>query len=141
MFPALDISTSGLVAQRVRLDAISGNLANLSSMQRNANGEMEPYQARYAVFETDSQIQTKDGAVGVKVASIETERVEPNYRWQPEHPFAIKDGPKKGYVAYPQVNMTAEFVDALVATRAYEANLGVMELSKNMAQQSLRILG
>jgi flagellar basal-body rod protein FlgC len=141
MFPALDISTSGLVAQRVRLDAISGNLANLSSMQRNPNGEMEPYQARYAVFETDDQIQTKDGAVGVKVASIETEQVEPNYRWQPEHPFAIKDGPKKGYVAYPQVNMTAEFVDALVATRAYEANLGVMELSKNMAQQSLRILG
>jgi flagellar basal-body rod protein FlgC len=141
MFPALDISTSALVAQRVRLDAISGNLANLSSMQRNEKGEMQPYQARYVVFQTDDQIQTKDGAVGVKVASIETEQVEPNYRWQPEHPFAIQDGPKKGYVAYPQVNMTAEMVDALVATRAYEANLGVMELSKNMAQQSLRILG
>jgi flagellar basal-body rod protein FlgC len=141
MFPALDISTSALVAQRVRLDAISGNLANLSSMQRNEKGEMEPYQARYVVFQTDDQIQTKDGAVGVKVASIETEQVQPNYRWQPHHPFAIKEGPKKGYVAYPQVNMTAEFVDALVATRAYEANLGVMELSKNMAQQSLRILG
>ena len=82
-----------------------------------------------------------DGAVGVKVASVETEQVEPNYRWQPEHPYAIKDGPKKGYVAYPQINMTAEMVDALVATRAYEANLGAMELSKNMAQQSLRILG
>ena len=52
-----------------------------------------------------------------------------------------KKGPKKGYVAYPQVNMTAEMVDALVATRAYEANIGAMELSKNMAQQSLRILG
>jgi flagellar basal-body rod protein FlgC len=141
MFPALDISTSALVAQRVRLDAISGNLANLSSMQRNEKGEMQPYQARYVVFQTDDQIQTADGAVGVKVASIETEHVEPNYRWQPEHPFAIQDGPKKGYVAYPQVNMTAEMVDALVATRAYEANLGVMELSKNMAQQSLRILG
>jgi flagellar basal-body rod protein FlgC len=44
-------------------------------------------------------------------------------------------------VAYPNVNMTAEMVDALVATRAYEANIGAMELSKNMAQQSLRILG
>jgi flagellar basal-body rod protein FlgC len=141
MFPALDISTSGLVAQRTRLDAISSNLANLSSMQRNAKGEMEPYQARYVTFQTDDQLQTKDGAVGVKIANIETEQVQPNYRWQPEHPFAIKDGPKKGYVAYPQVNMTAEFVDALVATRAYEANLGVMELTKNMAQQSLRILG
>ncbi|HEX5104482.1 MAG TPA: flagellar basal body rod protein FlgC [Pirellulaceae bacterium] len=141
MFPALDISTSGLVAQRVRLDAISGNIANLSSMARDANGEMQPYQARYVLFQTDESLQTRDGAAGVKVSSIETEQVEPLYRWQPEHPFAIKDGPKKGYVAYPQVNMTAEFVDALVATRAYEANLGVMELSKNMAQQSLRILG
>lgn len=141
MFPALDISTSALVAQRTRLDAISGNLANMSSMQRNEKGEMQPYQARYVVFQTDDQLQTRDGAVGVKVASVETEQVEPNYRWQPEHPFAIKDGPKKGYVAYPQINMTAEFVDAMVATRAYEANLGVMELSKNMAQQSLRILG
>lgn len=141
MFPALDISTSALVAQRTRLDAISGNIANMSSMQRNAKGEMEPFQARYVVFQTDDQLQTRDGAVGVKVASVETEQVQPNYRWQPEHPFAIKDGPKKGYVAYPQINMTAEFVDAMVATRAYEANLGVMELSKNMAQQSLRILG
>jgi len=141
MFPALDISTSALVAQRTRLDAISGNLANMSSMQRNAKGEMEPFQARYVVFQTDDQLQTRDGAVGVKVASVETEQVQPNYRWQPEHPFAIKDGPKKGYIAYPQINMTAEFVDAMVATRAYEANLGVMELSKNMAQQSLRILG
>lgn len=141
MFMSLDISTSALVAQRTRLDAISGNIANMSSMQRNAKGEMEPYQSRYVVFQTDDQLQTRDGAVGVKVASVETEQVQPNYRWQPEHPFAIKDGPKKGYVAYPQVNMTAEFVDAMVATRAYEANLGVMELSKNMAQQSLRILG
>ena len=94
MFPALDISTSALVAQRTRLDAISGNLANMSSMQRNAKGEMEPFQARYVVFQTDDQLQTRDGAVGVKVASVETEQVQPNYRWQPEHPFAIKDGPK-----------------------------------------------
>lgn len=141
MIPALDISTSGLVAQRARLDAISSNLANLSSMSRDANGEMQPYQARYVMFETDDALQTRDGAVGVKVSSVEIEQVEPLYRWQPEHPYAIKDGARKGYVAYPQVNMTAEFVDALVATRAYEANLGVMELSKNMAQQSLRILG
>src|SRR5436305_1245449 len=67
--------------------------------------------------------------------------IDPLYRWQPSHPYAIKEGAKKGYVAYPRVNMTAEMVDALVATRAYEANIGAMELSKNMAQQSLRILG
>ncbi|HEY2415845.1 MAG TPA: flagellar basal body rod protein FlgC [Pirellulaceae bacterium] len=141
MIPALDISTSALVAQRVRLDTVSSNLANLTSMERDENGNMQPYQARYVIFQTDDSLETKQGGVGVKVASVETEKIEPLYRWQPSHPYAIKDGPKKGYVAYPQVNMTAEMVDALVATRAYEANIGAMELSKNMAQQSLRILG
>jgi flagellar basal-body rod protein FlgC len=141
MIPALDISTSALVAQRVRLDTVSSNLANLNSLARDERGNIEPYKARYVIFETDQALETKQGAVGVKVASVQSEQVEPLYRWQPSHPYAIKDGPKKGYVAYPRVNMTAEMVDALVATRAYEANLGAMELSKNMAQQSLRILG
>jgi flagellar basal-body rod protein FlgC len=141
MIPALDISTSALVAQRVRLDTVSSNLANLTSLERDETGNMQPYQARYVVFQTDEQLETKQGAVGVKVASVQTEQVEPLYRWQPSHPYAITEGPKKGYVAYPRINMTAEMVDALVATRAYEANLGAIELSKNMAQQSLRILG
>jgi flagellar basal-body rod protein FlgC len=141
MIPALDISTSALVAQRTRMDVVSSNLANLSSQVRDANGEMQPYEGKFVVFEADDSVGTKDGAVGVKVASVETERLDPLYRWQPEHPHAIKSGPKKGYVAYPQINMTAEMVDALVAARAYEANLGAMEISKNMAQQSLRILG
>ena len=141
MIPALDISTSALVAQRIRLDTVSSNLANLTSLERDASGNMQPYQSRYVIFQTDQSLETKQGAVGVKVASVQTEQVEPLYRWQPAHPYAIKDGPKKGYVAYPRVNMTAEMVDALVATRAYEANIGAMELSKNMAQQSLRILG
>jgi len=141
MIPALDISTSALVAQRIRLDTVSSNLANLTSLERDERGNMQPYQARYVIFQTDEALETKQGAVGVKVASVQTEQVEPLYRWQPAHPYAIKDGPKKGYVAYPRVNMTAEMVDALVATRAYEANIGAMELSKNMAQQSLRILG
>jgi len=141
MIPALDISTSALVAQRIRLDTVSSNLANLTSLERDASGNMQPYQSRYVIFQTDEALETKHGATGVKVASVQTEQVEPLYRWQPSHPYAIKNGAKKGYVAYPNVNMTAEMVDALVATRAYEANIGAMELSKNMAQQSLRILG
>jgi flagellar basal-body rod protein FlgC len=141
MIPAIDISTSALVAQRVRLDTVSSNIANLTSMERDENGNMQPYQARYVIFQTDDKLETKQGGVGVKVSSVETEKIEPLYRWQPSHPYAIKDGPKRGYVAYPRVNMTAEMVDAMVATRAYEANIGAMELSKNMAQQSLRILG
>ena len=141
MIPAIDISTSALVAQRIRMDVVSSNLANLSSQVRDENGEMKPYEGKYVIFQTDDAVGTKDGAVGVKVASVETEKVEPLYRWEPGHPYAIKEGPKRGYVAYPQINMTAEMVDAMVAARAYEANLGAMEISKNMAQQSLRILG
>lgn len=141
MHTALDISTSALVAQRIRLDTISSNLANLSSMTRDANGDMQPYQGKYVRFEADPEVSTKYGAVGVKVSSIDSETMEPLYRWQPDHPYSIKEGPRKGYVAYPRINQTAEFVDALVATRAYEANVGVMEITKNMSQQTLRILG
>ena len=140
MLKALDISTSGLVAQRIRLNAISANLANMSTT-RNENGEVEPYKAKFVVFQEDDGIKTKDGAVGVKVSSVETETVDPNYKYQPDHPLAIKSGKWKGYVAYPNIDMVTEFVDALVASRAYEANLGVMEVSKNLGQQTLKIIG
>jgi flagellar basal-body rod protein FlgC len=139
MLKALDISTSGLVAQRIRLNAISANLANMSSV-RNEKGEATPYQAKFVVFQPDEQVQTKHGAVGVKVSSVRTETMEPRYVYQPGHPLAIKHGKWKGYVAHPNIDMVSEFVDALVASRAYEANLGVMEVSKNLGEQSLRII-
>jgi flagellar basal-body rod protein FlgC len=141
MISALDISTSALVAQRIRLDAVAGNIANMTAQTRDANGQLSPYQARYVVFQTDESLATSSGAAGVKVAAVETESKEPLYRYQPTHPHAIKQGPRAGYVAYPNVNMMTEMVDALVATRAYEANVGVMEISKGMGQQTLRILG
>jgi len=139
MIPALDISTSALVAQRIRLNAISSNMANMSTT-RNEDGEIAPYQARYVVLQTDDQLKTPQGAMGVKVAAVETETIEPRYKYEPNSPLAIQSGKYKGYVAYPNVNMTTEMVDALEATRAYEANIGVMEVSKGMAQQTLRIL-
>lgn len=139
MISALDISTSALIAQRTRLNAISSNLANMSTL-RDDQGRVQPYQARYVVFQTDDKLKTASGAQGVKVASVETEQVEPLYKHEPNHPLAIQSGPRKGYVAYPNINMTREFVDALEATRAYEANIGVMEITKNLGQQTLRIL-
>lgn len=139
MHSALDISTSALVAQRARLDVISGNIANMSTV-RNENGELKPYQPRYVVFQTDDELSTSSGASGVKVASVETNEVEPVYKYDPASPLAIKSGPRKGYVAYPRINMTEEFVDALQATRAYEANIGVMEISKSLGRETLRIL-
>jgi len=138
MLTALDISTSALVAQRIRMNAISSNLANISTT-RNEAGELEPYRPRYAVFETDESIGAF-GAAGVRVQSIQIEDTEPIYKYQPNHPDAIKSGPRAGYVAYPNVNMMTEFTDALEAARAYEANLGAMEIAKDMARQTLRIL-
>jgi flagellar basal-body rod protein FlgC len=139
MFPALDISTSALVAQRTRLNAISSNLANMSTTHNEA-GEASPYQPRFVVFQTDSAISAPGGANGVKVSSVETSEAPPNWKYQPGHPDAVKEGERKGYVAYPNIDMTTEFVDALEATRAYEANVGVIEITKSLAQQSLKII-
>ena len=139
MFSALDISTSALVAQRVRLNAITSNLANVSTT-RNEAGELSPYQRRFAVFQPDAGVRSPEGAVGVEVASVEVSAREPRYKLQPGHPDAIQEGPRKGYVAYPDINLVQESVDALEATRAYEANVGVIEVTKNLNQTTLRIL-
>ena len=139
MLSALDISTSGLAAQRIRMNTISSNLANISTTHNEA-GEAKPYQPKYPVFETDDSLGN-NGAAGVKVAEVKTdEAVEPRWKYQPGHPDAVKEGERKGWVAYPGVNMMIEFTDALEAARAYEANLGSMEISKDMLNQTLRIL-
>src|SRR5262245_22246409 len=122
MFGSLDISTSALVAQRTRVTAIAGNLANISTTH-NELDEAAPYQPRFVEFQADNTIPGTDGAPGVKVTSVETAQVEPNWKYQPGHPDAIKEGPKTGYVAYPNIDMTTEFVDAIEASRAYEANV------------------
>jgi flagellar basal-body rod protein FlgC len=139
MFAALDISTSAMVAQRTRLNAVTSNIANISTTQ-NENGEAEAYQPRFVVFQTDDSLGSTYGAAGVQVASVQTADLEPNWRYEPGHPDAVKEGPREGYVAYPNIDLTTEFVDALEATRAYEANVGVVEISKDLANQTLRIL-
>lgn len=138
MLKALDISTSALVAQRTRLNAVSGNIANMSSLT-DETGKPNPYKAREVVFQTDDSM-TISGASGVKVAEIKSSDADPSYRWQPNHPLAIQDGEKKGYVAYPNIDLTTQMVDALESTRAYEANVGVMEITKNLSRETLTIL-
>src|ERR1700749_4033216 len=110
MFAALDASTSALVAQRVRLDAIASNIANLSTTHNEA-GEAVPYQPRFVIFQTDESAGP-NVPPGVMVSSVETANVEPRYRYQPGHPDAIKSGDRAGFVAYPNIDMTTEMVDA-----------------------------
>jgi flagellar basal-body rod protein FlgC len=135
MFSSLDVSTSGLVAQRARLNAISSNIANMSTT-RNEQGEAEPYQPRYVTFQTDASLSTPGGGAGVKIGSVEHSTEPPKMKYEPGHP----DADQRGFVHYPAVDMTMEFVDALEATRAYEANIGVIEVTKNMSEQTLRII-
>ena len=134
MLSAINISSSALVAERARMDAISSNLANISTTH-NENGEPVPYQPKFVILQTDPTVGS-NGAAGVK-AMAQTERnVEPLMKFEPGNPDADKDG----YVAYPNVNMMEQFTDAMVAARTYEANLGVMQIAKDMEQQSLKII-
>jgi flagellar basal-body rod protein FlgC len=138
MLRALDISTSALIAQRTRLNAVSGNIANISSL-KDENGEANPYRAREVVFQTDDSLSL-GGASGVKVAEVKISDSDPLYRYQPKHPLAIKEGEWKGYVAYPNIDLTTQMVNALESTRAYEANVGVMEITKSLSRETLSIL-
>ena len=117
---------------------ISNNIANIKSTH-TASGEKVPYQAKTVVFEADDS-QGSNGAAGVKVSSIATVPSEPIWRPEPNHPDAMKTGPHAGEVAYPNIDMMSEFTNALEAARSYEANLGAMDITKNMEQETLKIL-
>jgi flagellar basal-body rod protein FlgC len=137
MISALDISASGLVAQRQRMFQISNNIANIKSTH-TSSGEKVPYQPKTVVFQTDEA--GSNGAAGVKVSSIQTLSTEPIWKREPNHPDAVKAGPHAGEVAYPNIDLMNEFTNALEAARSYEANLGAMDITKDMEQQTLKIL-
>jgi flagellar basal-body rod protein FlgC len=134
MFSSLDVSTSGLVAQRARMTVIANNLANLNTT-RNEAGEAEPFQPRKVIFQADDSLGGA-GATGVRVAAEVDRGVEPKEKYEPGHP----DADARGYVSYPGTNMMTEMTDAMEAARSYEANLGAIEIAKDMARETLRIL-
>jgi flagellar basal-body rod protein FlgC len=136
MLRAIDISTTGLVAQRQRMNTIAGNIANANTTH-DAQGNPVPYQRRLVRLFADS----RGSAAGKEAAGVQY-RVEvdtaqqPRRVHEPGNPYADKDG----YVSYPNINTITEFVNALEAGRAYEANVAAIELSKQMASLSMRIL-
>ncbi|NLE29446.1 MAG: flagellar basal body rod protein FlgC [Phycisphaerae bacterium] len=136
MFTALDISTSGLVAQRTRMDVIAGNIA-MSNVTEDAAGNPNPYQRRFVVFKPGSSISETQG---VHVAGVELDPSEFRLVYDPGHKNAIQEGPNAGYVRYPNIDPATEYVNAMEASRAYEANLASYELSKSMIVSSLKIL-
>ncbi len=133
MYGALDISTSALVAQRTRLTVIAANVANKDAIL-NARGEYEPYRRRFVVFATGDP--TRGSAQGVHVASIQIDHGRLTPKYQPGSPFADTDG----YVEYPNVDSVLEQMNALEASRAYEANITAIEATKSMISVALQIL-
>lgn len=135
MFGALDTSTSGLVAQRIRMDTIAGNVANAQATRR-ADGQPGPFQRRMVIF-TEGNGR---GGPGVHVSDVREDPSEGHWVFDPGHPDAMRTGPRKGYVEYPNVDMTTEMVNAMLASRAYEANIAAIEVTKHMMSATLQIL-
>lgn len=133
MFGTLDISTSGLVAQRTRMEVIAANLANRDSIY-DAQGNYSPFRRRIAVFAPGDPETGR--SQGVHVRSILLDRSPLQPRYEPENPHADANG----YVQYPNINPVMEQVSAIEATRAYEANVTAAEAAKQMIQTSLRLL-
>jgi flagellar basal-body rod protein FlgC len=131
MIRTLDISSSALTAQRVRLDTIAGNIANADTT-RQEDGTRIPYRRRFATF------MTGDGAggPGVHVDSVQADPTPFRSRFDPGNPDAGPDG----VVQLPNVSITMEYVDALAASRAYEANAAMLTVTRGMVQQALRLI-
>jgi flagellar basal-body rod protein FlgC len=138
MFGALDTATSGLIAQRIRMDTIAGNIANMHATER-LDGRPGPYQRRVALFASGDPTRGQ-GAPGVHVSRIVEDPSPGPLVWDPDHPNAIQSGPEKGYVRMPNVELSTEMINAIEAARAYEANATVADAVKNMISSSLRLL-
>lgn len=132
MFGALDTSTSGLVAQRTRMDTIAANLANSSTVTTDGVTN-SPFQRRIALMTTGDGRGNQDG---VHVAEIMLDPAPFRQRYQPSHPMANDDG----YVSYPNIDSIVEQINALEAARSYEANITAAEATKRMMQSSLSLL-
>lgn len=141
MYGALDISTSGMIAQRARLASISANIANRSTILDSA-GNLNPYRRRMVHFAPGDPTAKSPEArkLGVHVAAVQLDPAPFNMVWDPTNPYAYKDGSQRGYVPQPNINPVVEQVNALEASRAYEANVVAAEATKTMIAQSLRLL-
>jgi flagellar basal-body rod protein FlgC len=138
----MNVSASGMTAQRLRMDIISQNIANVNTT-RDENGEA--YKRKMVVFaEKDTNsfadiLNSKTGTRpgnGVKVSEIVEDTKTPmNLVYDPSHPDANADG----YVAYPNVNTVTEMTNLIDASRSYEANVTAFNASKSMALKGLEV--
>lgn len=136
MYGTLDISTSGMVAQRTRMAVIASNIVNASTIE-DAEGNLSVYKKRRAMFAAGDPTAAGDASkMGVHVSTIEADEDAIRMRHMPGHKFADE----KGYVPWPDIDPTVEMIDMLEATRAYEANVQAAQATKQMVAQALRLL-
>lgn len=133
MFGALDISTSGLIVQRTRMDVISTNILNAETIL-DENGNYAPFKRRMAAISEGDPVS--GNPMGVHVSEIKLIDSPPQLKYEPDSPYANEDG----YVGYPNINPIVEQMNAMEAGRAYEANISVIEATKSMLGIALQIL-
>ena len=143
MFDSFDISSSGMSAERYRMDIISQNIANANTT-RTEDGT--PYRRKVVTF-AEKEKQTPFSRVlneardnysgkGVRVSSVEEDKwTEMKMVYDPAHP----DADENGYVLYPNVNIVTEMTNMIDASRAYEANATAFSASKAIAMKGLEM--
>ncbi len=135
LLPGINSTTAALNAERIRLDVVGQNIANLNTTH---GPDGRPYQRQQVVFETLLQTARESGGAqpqGPRMARIEKDQRPPRMIYEPGHPDAGADG----MVAVPDINMAEEMVDLIAASRAFEANLAVMKNARSLAIQTLSI--
>ena len=141
LFGALDISASGMSAERFRMEVVANNIAN-SQTSLDKNGE--PFRRKQVVFQTQfnetmNQLRDVEGAQtlgGVRVVEVVPDMSDLKEVYLPGHPHANQEG----IVRMPNVHLPNEMVDLVSATRVYEANLKAIQSFKQMVEQSLQLL-
>ena len=136
----LRISGSGMTAQRMRMNAISSNIANINTTRTPEGG---PYRRKDVLLEALPEAKSfgeiltgeQQKVQRVQVTDVTVDRKAPLLKYEPDHPDANADG----YVAYPNVNLMEEMANMIQATRAYEANVSAVQATKNMALSALEI--
>jgi flagellar basal-body rod protein FlgC len=135
------VSSSGMAAQRMRMNTISSNIANVNTTRTPEGG---PYRRKDVIFEAMPEAksfgeilttQPQKDVARVQVTDVLVDRKAPILKFEPDHP----DADENGYVAYPNINLAEEMANMLMATRAYEANVSAMQATKDMAMTSLEL--
>ena len=138
MFDVLKISSSGLRAQRVRMETIATNLANIHTTRTDEGG---PYKKMNVVLGSADMPSDKfQGVFTKKLEGVDVEEITESEKpfektYDPGHP----DADQEGYVTYPNVNVLEEMTDMLSASRSYEANVNAINVTKHLFQKTLEI--